>query len=113
MRENGVLTGIAVCHNSLYTLQVPSRASSLNTNDVFIIETNKNTYIWVGQVHILLTDLHLNTVDMPLTNRYHNYVSHISYLSLSTVTMNCSKVIFSLQQYVFHTIRNLCFDTTN
>lgn len=30
-------------------IQVPPRASSLNTNGIFVIESAKNTYIWIGQ----------------------------------------------------------------
>jgi len=33
----------------LYFLKVDCRAASLNTNDVFLLKTGRNNYIWYGK----------------------------------------------------------------
>lgn len=34
--------------------EVPARASSLNTNDVFLLKTDRICYLWYGKVRTLL-----------------------------------------------------------
>ena len=55
------------CAGDVRATQVPEVAASLNSEDVFILETPGNTWIWTGEVttnNYNNTNLHITVLDM-------------------------------------------------
>lgn len=72
------------------TIEVPARASSLNSNDVFLLKTNQVCYLWCGKVTELEDSPARSPWHGPFPSPHINLVSFCDGLGFVSHSQGCS-----------------------